>query len=120
MKPLSFSLFFSFVVLMFTHLQAKPIIIENCVLQTCTNSISNDETDQYGFVKFIDLFDIEEDGFDDYFILKTELKATTTCPSFHARLAFQNILSHKVFFPKTSSFLKFYKSWQSFLQVFRL
>ena len=120
MKSFSFSFFIGFVVLMFTHLQAQPIQIENSVFQTVTNVISNDKTDLLGFVKTIDLFDIEEDSFDDEKVLKTALKVTLPIQSSNAYAAFNSIFSKKIFIPKTPSFLKFYKTWQSYLQVFRL
>lgn len=121
MKFFKRSYLLSFVLLLVFQLHAKSFHNHYRAISIFSTFISDKSDVQFGFSNFVDCMDIEEVEFTDDDVLETEIKAisaindTTTSFTFSGIQDIPNIIIAKI----TTTPI-FYKSWQSYLQVFRL
>ena len=121
MKIFKFFFIVSFVVLLVIQLQAKSFHNHKGTLQLFTTCISDDTFNKLGFPNIIEFFDTEEVEFLDDDVFETEMKVVSAIHSNTIRLTFSPIYYiPQIVIPKISFLSLFFKSWQSFLQVFRL
>lgn len=103
------------------QLQAKSFHNYKNALQLFTTCISDNRNVDLGFLNIIEFFDTEEVEFLEDDVFKTEIKGVSAIHSNNIRLTFSPIYYiPQIVTPKISSLSLFFKSWQSFLQVFRL
>ena len=120
MKYFKLSYFVGLVILLGVNLHAKPV--HNGAILTIAPLSSNTPTIQASFshvLEFIDIDDEEVETQDDN-ELEKEKKIFTFFNSDSPRFVLKPIAFSKVFISNRLSRLFFYKSSQSFLQIFKL
>lgn len=121
MKIFKFSFIVSFVVLLVIQLRAQSFHNDTGALQLFTTCISDNTDVELGFPNIIEFIDTEEVEFLDDDVFEIEMKGVSAIHSNSIRLASSPIYYiPNIVIPKISSPSLFFKSWQSFLQVFRL
>ena len=120
MKYFKLSYFVGLVMLLGVSLHAKTV--HNVAILTIAPLSSNAPTIQSSFPHVLEFIDIDEEEVEtqDDNELEKEKKIFTFSNPVSLRFAFNCIACPKIFILKRLSRLSFYKSPQSFLQVFRL
>ena len=120
MKYFKLSYFVGLVMLLGVNLHVKPA--HNVAVLTIASLSTNALSIQASFPYILEFIDIDEEEVEtqDDNELEKEKKIFTFSNPVNLRLAFNCIAFPKIFILKRLSRLSFYKSSQSFLQVFRL